>query len=203
MAPEVPLRPTTLGRVSAVGTVVRARVDALARGAALAARAVGSALAPLGRRAPEIVVSIGLVLSVLGALVLVGAARNDASIDAARGSAVAEVLDGSTLPRTFVRFTAADGAVLTPEEGVFYPRGLEPGNLVLVEYDRNEPDLVRVAGRTWSEGLVPVLFGIVAVWAVLGPGAYGLARLRRRRGSPGSLASTTPAPAREPIGAGA
>lgn len=197
----MPRRPATLGRVSAIGTLLRERTGAAVGGVALAVRAVGSALAPLGRRAPEIVVSIGLVLSVLGALVLVGAARNDASIDAARGTSVAEVLDGSTQQRTFVRFTAADGAVLTPEEGVFYPRGLEPGNLVRVEYDRTEPDLVRVAGRTWSEGLVPVVLGIVGVWVVLGPAAYGLARLRRRRGTPGTATPSAPAPHREPVGA--
>jgi hypothetical protein len=40
---------------------------------------------PAGRRAPEIVVVVGLVVSVLLTLVLVGAARNDAAIDANTG----------------------------------------------------------------------------------------------------------------------
>ena len=148
---------------------------------------------------------IGLVLSALGMLVLVGAARNDALIDAHLGRATAEVLDGSSLERTFVRFTASDGAVLTPEDGVFYPRGLEPGNLVLVEYDTTEPDLVRVAGRDWTRGLVPVLVGVVVVWLVCGPGVWALARSRRRRiraaeripaqpGSPDATSAARPAP---------
>lgn len=136
---------------------------------------------PAGRRAPEIVVVVGVVISVLLALVLVGAARNDAHIDANRAQAVAEVLEGGSRPHTYVRFTTVEGAVLTPEKGVFYPRGLEPGQLVEVEYDRTDPELVRVAGRTWAEGLVPVLLGLLGLWAVVGPAAWGLARRRRRR----------------------
>src|SRR4051812_46741929 len=136
---------------------------------------------PAGRRGPEIVVVVGVVVSALLALVLVGAARNDAAIDANTGRSVAEVLEGGSRPHTFVRFTADGGAVLTPEKGVFYPRGLEPGQLVRVEYDRTDPELVRVAGRTWAEGLGPVALGLVALWAVLGPAAWLLARTRRRR----------------------
>ncbi|MDD7938183.1 hypothetical protein PHK61_07105 [Actinomycetospora lutea] len=136
---------------------------------------------PAGRRAPEIVVVVGVVVSVLLALVLVAAARNDAHIDAARGDAVAEVLEGGSRPHVYVRFTTVEGAVLTPEKGVFYPRGLEPGQLVEVEYDRTDPELVRVGGRTWTEGLVPVLLGLLVLWAVVGPSAWALARARRRR----------------------
>jgi len=178
------------------------RRRAVARTVGVAYRAVGTALAPIGRRAPEIVVSIGLVLSVLAALVLVGAARNDATIDADRGEAVAEVLDGSSARLTFIRFTAADGAVLTPEHGVFYPRGLEPGDLVRVEYDRAEPELVRVAGRDWTEGLLPVVLGIVVLWVVLVPVVVLLVRARRRRIAAAAAAVPTP-PVRTPVGAGA
>lgn len=138
-------------------------------------------LRPAGRRAPEIVVVVGVVVSVLLALVLVGAARNDAHIDAATGRAVAEVLEGGSRPHVYVRFTTDEGAVLTPEKGVFYPLGLEPGQLVRVEYDRTDPELVRVAGRTWTQGLAPVALGLLMLWAVLGPTAWLLARARRRR----------------------
>jgi hypothetical protein len=138
-------------------------------------------LRPAGRRAPEIVVVVGVVVSVLLALVLVGAARNDAHIDAATGRAVAEVLEGGSRPHVYVRFTTDEGAVLTPEKGVFYPLGLEPGQLVRVEYDRTDPELVRVAGRTWTQGLGPVALGLLVLWAVLGPTAWLLARARRRR----------------------
>ncbi|MDL5155344.1 DUF3592 domain-containing protein [Actinomycetospora termitidis] len=160
-------------------------------------------LAPVGRRAPEIIVGLGIVLSVLAVLVLVGAARNDASITADEGTAVAEVLDGADAGHTFVRFTASDGAVLTPDSGVLYPRGLEPGNYVLVEYDRSKPELVRVAGRSWTTGLVPVALGIAGLWVVLGPTAWALARRRRRQDEvePRPAPDDVPTPDREPVGA--
>lgn len=164
----------------------------LGRGLRDAGATVRSALAPVGRRAPEIVLVTAVVLSVLCGLVLVGAARNDARIESDLGRAVGEVLDGSSGPRTFVRFTAADGAVLTPEDGVFYSRGLEAGQLVRVEYDRSEPELVRVEGRDWSEGLVPMLLAVVGIWAVLGSLSWWL---RRRRSA---AAAAVPGPAEPP-----
>lgn len=144
-------------------------------------RAVADLVRPAARKAPEIVVAVGLVISVLLGLVLVAAARNDAHIDASISGAVGEVLEGGSGPHVYVRFTTGEGAVLTPEDGVFYPRGLEPGQLVRVEYDRTDPELVRVAGRTWTEGLVPVALGLLVLWAVVGPGAWALGRARRRR----------------------
>ena len=196
--------------------MVTVRVRVARRGAVDALRTTRLVLAPVGRRAPEIVVGLGLVLSVLAVLVLVGAARNDAAITADRGVAVGEVLDGSDSQHTFIRYTASDGAVLSPDTGVLYPRGLEPGNYVLVEYDRDKPELVRVAGRNWTEGLAPVALGVTGLWVVLGPLAWYLAR-RRRAGAPGPEVApdaTTPpdeadpedtpadeAAPREPVGA--
>ncbi|NMO91882.1 DUF3592 domain-containing protein [Actinomycetospora sp. TBRC 11914] len=190
----------------------RARVAR--RGAGQALHATLLVLAPVVRRAPAIVVGLGLVLSTLAVLVLVGAARNDAAITADRGVAVGEVLEGSDAQHTFIRYTAADGAVLTPDTGVLYPRGLEPGNYVLVEYDRDKPELVRVAGRNWTAGLLPVALGVAGVWVVLGPLAWWLARRRRPRPGVAPDATTPPDAApdeadprpdedaeREPVGA--
>jgi hypothetical protein len=180
------------------------RARALLASVRAAWRITGTVLAPVGRRAPEIVVGVGVVLSVLAVLVLVGAARNDAAISADQGTAVAEVLDGGDLGHTFVRFTASDGAVLTPDTGVLYPRGLEPGNYVVVEYDRSKPELVRVAGRSWTAGLGPVALGIAGLWVVLGPTAWALAR-RRRAARPGDgdvpPGGDDVTPDREPVGA--
>jgi hypothetical protein len=170
--------------VTDLRALVTERARVAQRGAGEALRATKLVLAPVARRAPEIVVGLGLVLSVLAVLVLAGAARNDAAITADRGVAVAEVLEGSDSQHTFIRYTASDGAVLSPDTGVLYPRGLEPGNYVLVEYDRSKPELVRVAGRNWTEGLLPVALGVAGLWVVLGPLAWFLAR-RRRAGEPG------------------
>ncbi|OJY37607.1 MAG: hypothetical protein BGP03_19390 [Pseudonocardia sp. 73-21] len=109
---------------------------------------------------------------------LIGAGLDDRTISANQAVAQAQVLDGSTFFRTLVQFTAADGQAHTPELGVFYPRGLEPGTTVAVEYDVTNPDLVRVAGRTFLSGVLPLGVGIVVVWAIAVP--YSM-WLRRRR----------------------
>jgi hypothetical protein len=138
---------------------------------------VRPAWAILRARLAEIVLGIAVALTVLGGLALVGAARDDATIDRNRAVAVGEVLEGSSFSRTLVRFTAGNGQTLVPPNGVAYPRGLVAGQTVAVEYDRTEPELVRVAGRSWVDGVAPMLGGLVAVWLLLG----GLARFIRRR----------------------
>lgn len=138
-------------------------------------------LRPVLRRAPELVLGVAVLLTVLGGLVLLGASRDDAAIDARLGQGSAQVLDGSTWTRTLVRFTTPDGAVHTPELGVFYPWGLRAGERVRVQYDLADPDLVRVAGRSWVRGIAPVLAGVAVVWALALPLA-GWLRARRRRG---------------------
>ena len=52
---------------------------------------------------------------------------------------------------------------MVPERGVQYPRGLEPGDTVAVEYDLSDPEQVRVAGRSAVDGIVPTLLGLAAV----------------------------------------
>lgn len=146
---------------------------------------VRPALRVLRRRLPEIVVGLAVLLTVLGVLALVGAAMDDAAISRNRAVATAEVLDGSSWSRTLVRFTAANGQTLVPDNGVFYPRGLEPGQTVAVEYDVTEPELVRVAGRGAADGILPMAGGLAVVWLVLG----GLARLIRRRRAASAPAS--------------
>jgi hypothetical protein len=141
---------------------------------------LASLVRPLGRfvatRLPEIVAGIAVLVTVLAALALAGAALDDRTISDNR--AVAEVLEGSTFARTLVRFTVANGEAVVPEHGVFYPRGLEVGESVAVEYDVTDPELVRVAGRSAVDGVLPLTLGVAVVWAVLGPLALWL---RRRR----------------------
>jgi hypothetical protein len=144
---------------------------------------LASLVRPVGRliatRAPEIVAGIAVLATALAVLALAGAALDDRAIAANPAVAEAEVLDGSTFTRTLVRFTVANGEAVVPEHGVFYPRGLTVGESVAVEYDVTDPELVRVAGRTALEGVLPLVFGLVVVWAVLGPLALWLRRRRR------------------------
>lgn len=147
------------------------------------AATVAPGVAYVRRLAPELVLAVAVLITVLVGLALIGSARDDAAIDRNPATAEAEVLDGSTFFRTIVRFTVANGQAVVPERGVFHPRGLEAGDVVAVEYDVTDPDLVRVAGRsTWS-GSPPALVATVVTWLVLGPLAVWLRRRRARAGS--------------------
>lgn len=152
----------------AVTTRTRA-IDELTELVRPAARAVS-------RVAPRIVLGAAVVLTFMAVFALIGAALDDRTIAADQAVARATVLDGSTFFRTLVQYTAADGQSHTPELGVFYPRGLEAGATVAVEYDVTNPELVRVAGRTFLSGLLPLGGGVVVVWALAVPYSWWLRR---------------------------
>jgi hypothetical protein len=133
----------------------------------------------ISRAAPRIVIGFAVVLTLLAGFALVGAALDDRTISADQAVAQAQVLDGSTFLRTLVQFTAADGQAHTPELGVFYPRGLQAGTMVAVEYDVTNPDLVRVAGRTAVSGLLPLGVAVIVVWAIALPWSRWLRKRRR------------------------
>ena len=149
---------------------------------------LASLLRPVGRaivgRLPEIVAGIAVLVTVLAGLALAGAAVDDRAIAANPAVSEAEVLEGSTFARTLVRFTAASGEAVVPEAGVFYPRGLQVGESVAVEYDVTNPDLVRVAGRSAVDGVLPLLAGVAVVWAALLPLALWLRRRRAANQAP-------------------
>ncbi|MCE3552460.1 hypothetical protein LWC33_13440 [Pseudonocardia sp. RS11V-5] len=140
------------------------------------ARAVGRTLR---RRLPTILTGLAVLATFLSVVGFLGAVADDVAISRDRATATADVLEGTTFARTLVRFPVPDGQLLVPDRGVYYPRGLQPGTSVLVEYDRADPDLVRVAGRTAFSGL-PLTIGFVALaWVVFG-GAAVLVRRRRQ-----------------------
>jgi len=115
------------------------------------------------------------VLTGLVVLALTGAARDDAAIDARTGRATAEVLAVTSM-RTVVQFAAPDGQVYSPAEGLAYPSGLQVGQLVRVEYDSADPELVRVAGRTWVIGVAPAAVTLLVLWALVLPVLWLLRR---------------------------
>lgn len=142
--------------------------------------AVGPAVEVLRRRAAAVVVGIGVLLTAVGGFALGGAALHDAEISGNPAVAGAEVLAGSTFFRTLVRFTTAEGETVVPARGVFYPRGLEAGDVIAVEYAADEPEIVRVSGRSAAGGIGTVALGVAGVWLVLGPLALWLRRRRAR-----------------------
>jgi uncharacterized protein DUF3592 len=127
------------------------------------------------RRFGAVLLAAAAMLTFACVMALLGAWVDDRAIDARTGRATAEVLS-STFGRTIIQFVTPDGAVHSPQRGVLYPRGLEPGQLVRVEYDRSNPDLVRAADRDFQLGLLPAAVGVAAIWLVLAPPALWLRR---------------------------
>ncbi|MGH3931582.1 MAG: DUF3592 domain-containing protein [Pseudonocardiaceae bacterium] len=113
------------------------------------------------------------VLTALVILALAGAARDDVAIDARTGHATAEVLSVTSM-RTMVEFAVPDGQVYRPTEGLAYPSGLQVRQLVRVEYDTADPELVRVAGRSWATGLLPAAIMLLAIWTLALPVGWWL-----------------------------
>jgi hypothetical protein len=121
----------------------------------------------------RVLLGAAVVLTALVLLALAGAARDDAAIDARPGRATAEVL-AVTSTRTLVQFAGADGQVYRPTEGLAYPSGLQVRQLVRVEYDQANPQVVRVAGRTWMIGLLPAVIVLPVFWTLVLPVAWWL-----------------------------
>jgi len=117
------------------------------------------------------------VITFLCAMVLLGAWRDDVAIASHTGRATAEVVSVS-FARTIIRFTTPDGAVHSPPTGVLYPRGLELGQLVRIEYDVRNPDLARIAERDVGIGFLPAVLTAAGAWVLLAPFGVWL-RLRR------------------------
>ena len=118
---------------------------------------------------------LGSVVTLIGVILLAACWRDDLMIGERLGEATAEVVSVS-FQRTVVRFATEDGAVHSPSQGVLYPDGLEPGQLVRIEYDTADPEVARVAGRTAVLALLPVGTFLLAVWAVLLPLAWWVRR---------------------------
>jgi Protein of unknown function (DUF3592) len=131
----------------------------------------------ISRTRAQIVVGVAVVITLLCAFAVAGAAMDDAKITANQAVAQAEVLEGSTLFRTLVRFPLPNGDVAIPEYGVSYPWRLTPGTTVRVEYDVTDATHVRVAGRSALSASGPLLAVIVLAWLV----ALPVARRMRRR----------------------
>ncbi|MEV0676547.1 DUF3592 domain-containing protein [Actinosynnema sp. NPDC050436] len=133
---------------------------------------VDNAVRARGRRKAGLVARallvLGGVVTLIGVVLLLSCVKDDLAIERRLGKATAEVVSVD-FQRTVVRFATPDGAVHSPEQGVLYPAGLEPGQLVRIEYDTSDPELARVAERTWALAVLPVSTFLLAVWAVLAP----------------------------------
>lgn len=116
-------------------------------------------------------------------LLVAGAWRNDKAIERDMGVALAEVLSAGPR-RSTIEFVTPERVTYRPELGVLYPSELSPGMRIYVEYDKSNPDLVRVQGRNASLSIIPAGSTIVVVWTVAGTILLGLAWMRRRGPAP-------------------
>lgn len=125
------------------------------------------------------VVIVACLVTLQSVLLVLGAWRNDRQIEADMGVAAAEVLDAGPR-RSTIEFVTPDRVTYRPELGVLYPSELDTGMRIYVEYDRSNPDLVRVQDRNASLAIIPAasiaVLGWLAAAAILG----GLAVLQRR-----------------------
>lgn len=129
-------------------------------------------------------VRIGVVLAAClvtlqSVLMVVGAWRNDRQIERHMGVAEATVLSAGPR-RSTIEFVTPDRVTYRPELGVLYPSELETGMRIYVEYDRNNPDVVRVRDRDASLAIIPAGSIAVVGWLVAGGALIGLAVLQKR-----------------------
>ncbi|MEZ0358877.1 hypothetical protein CRM90_23125 [Mycobacterium sp. ENV421] len=121
---------------------------------------------------------IGLV-TLQSLLLVAGAWRNDQQIEHNMGVAQAEVLSAGPR-RSTIEFVTPDRVTYRPELGVLYPSELAEGMRIYVEYDRNNPDLVRVQHRTAALAIIPAGSIAVVAWLIGGLVLTGLVLLERR-----------------------
>jgi len=119
------------------------------------------------------------VVTLQSVLLVVGAWRNDRQIERHMGTAEAEVLSAGPR-RSTVEFVTGDRVTYRPELGVLYPSELADGMRIYVEFDRNNPNLVRVKGRNALLAIIPAGSVAAVGWLVGAAALAGLVRLEDR-----------------------
>lgn len=125
------------------------------------------------------VIIAACLVTLQSTLMVIGAWRNDRQIERHLGVAEATVLSAGPR-RSTIEFVTPDRVTYRPELGVLYPSELETGMRIYVEYDRNNPDLVRVRDRDASLAIIPAGSIAVVGWLIAGGALAGLAVLQKR-----------------------
>ena len=95
------------------------------------------------------------------------------------GVAEANVLSAGPR-RSTIEFVTPNRVTYRPELGVLYPSELDTGMRIYVEYDRNNPDLVRVQDRNASLAIIPAGSIAVVGWLIAMGALAGVALVERR-----------------------
>lgn len=98
-------------------------------------------------------------------LLVAGAWRNDLAIQHNMGVAQAEVLSAGPR-RSTIEFVTPERVTYRPELGVLYPSELATGMRIYVEYNKNDPNLVRVQHRNAALAIIPAGSIAVVSWLV-------------------------------------
>ncbi|RWA18577.1 DUF3592 domain-containing protein [Mycolicibacterium brumae] len=121
---------------------------------------------------------IAAAVAAQSVLLVAGAWRNDRIIESNMGVAAATVLNAGPR-RSTIEFVTPDRVTYRPELGVLYPSELENGMRIYVEYDRDDPNLVRVQDRDARLALIPAGSILVLDWVIAGALLIGLAVLEK------------------------
>src|SRR6185437_4544291 len=124
------------------------------------------------------IVALACMVTLQSVLLVFGAWRNDRQIERHMCVAEANVLSAGPR-RSTIEFVTPDRITYRPELGVLYPSELETGMQIYVEYDRNNPDLVRVQDRNASLAIIPAGSIAVVGWLIAGGALVGLAYLQK------------------------
>ena len=131
------------------------------------------------RRLRIAVVIVACLVTLQSLLLVLGAWRNDRQIQGNMGVAAAEVLSAGPR-RSTIEFVTPDRVTYRPELGVLYPSELDTGMRIYVEYDKDNPDLVRVRDRNAALAIIPAGSIAVVGWLVAGAALMGLGYFERR-----------------------
>jgi hypothetical protein len=125
------------------------------------------------------IVVLACLVTLQSVLLVFGAWRNDRQIERHMGVAEANVLSAGPR-RSTIEFVTPDRVTYRPELGVLYPSELDTGMRIYVEYDKNNPDLVRVQHRNASLAIIPAGSIAVVGWLIAVGALAGVALVQRR-----------------------
>jgi hypothetical protein len=125
----------------------------------------------------SVLIVTGLV-TLQSVLLVAGAWRDDIAIQHNMGVAEAEVLSAGQR-RSTIEFVTPERVTYRPELGVLYPSHLATGMRIYVEYNKNDPNLVRVQHRNAGLSIIPAGSIAVVGWLVAAAVLGALALLDR------------------------
>jgi hypothetical protein len=125
------------------------------------------------------VLIVAALVTLQSVLLVAGAWRNDLAIQHNMGVAQAEVLSAGPR-RSTIEFVTPERVTYRPELGVLYPSELTTGMRIYVEYNKKDPNLVRVQHRNAGLAIIPAGSIAVVCWLAAAVVLVGLALLDKR-----------------------